>query len=122
MSRRVRLPLTSRSFFHKNSASSKRRGVRLDFCCLCVVCVTSFVFLATATFAGRARRDRANGAMTTLYEESETTRMQRAQSMRYAHASILSTPVQDACDVFQSEPTTAALPASRNASELAWRE
>lgn len=100
MTRRVRLPSSSRSFFHTNTASSKRRGVRLDFCCLFISCVTSFLFLATTTFAGRARRDRANGTGTTLYEKSKTSRVRRAQSTRYTQASILSTPVQDACDIF----------------------
>ena len=99
MTRRVRLLPNSQSFFYRNSSSSKRRGVRLDFCCLFIGCVTSFLFLATTTFAGRARRDRANGATTTLHEESETSRMRRAQS---THASILPTPVQNACGVFST--------------------
>ena len=59
--------------------------------------MTSFLFLATKTFAGRARRDRANGTGTTFHEKSKTSRVRRAQS---THASILSTPMQDACDIF----------------------
>ena len=35
-----------------------------------------------------------------LHGESETRRIRHAQSTRYSYASILSTPVQDACDVF----------------------